>query len=999
MIITNLFESPEIGRAVANLNSLLKAADAGESAEIIVGNEPVTLDYNETKFLAGQYRSFLKAGRQEEFIQSLADPIKFDRHMRVLRDLLDRQKNLLSGGSQSVEEDGSMISPTGPQGMTTTGGTTAQTPQQKQQAHIQGQKEKQVVSKLKTAGAQIDQTKINQAIDAQSSGRTLAPDQTKELAKLANINLSAMVGKQGGAVTDLTKRSIQPTQGMAEDETTHLGGKVKSSNGVTRHTAGQDVYGGSDFETEPDDIKVDKSQVSKIERALGVKWDREKKWGGGVKVDEVSNDLLGRYKKAAGADASAADKRGDFKHGDKRFSGIVKATKKQFANDIKKHYDSKEQGVAEEVDTGEYDARRPTHKGETTPEQEKKFRDKVRQYGDELEQRQKEKEQGVAEAATDDPKFQKMMGAIQKNTPDPVGGYVAVSYASEQPSKKIRGATVNGRALPATTDNPGQLIKDLKFTPDRIEQQLTVIGQKYGWDLVEPGQGQGYTDVYFDTNKEFTTHNQKQLAAMIVKTVAAINKYFSDMNRSLQATGLPAYQTNVWQGMGANGNIRQIDDINKIAMIAQGKTAESDAGPAIGRMILKYIPEYEAENDELGYDPEDFANAKKVASIYIAKGERAGLQAQGKLDSHVSEMIDELLSDKGGSGLRTIWDLDEGERHQRDMYRPEADRRPDTSNSLASRDVVQAEVPNVTKSKDGHPTVQWRGDTTRKTVNTRVEPTITKTHVDRLDKDTTVPKFLKLKEFAPGDNAGSGNGDDYLRALASAWLNQDLSAIADQVKQDKNPKKKGMMDRVIDAQRAVEKILERGIVCGDGKVRKFFIDYNSDFDGVRIVYDDYAEYSDYDDDGNDIDSRTGKPWPHSKYDEMEFKDHELDESMTENRSSWDSNMQGWQSREQASMDAQRRHDLEQERNVGIEHEDDPRWQAQNRPQSTPVLKGYYFYQVNPDDEYDAKAIGLKQTKSGKWALPVYNTSGRNTMMKKNTADSSFGAGRWWEPKK
>ena len=135
-----------------------------------------------------------------------------------------------------------------------------------------------------------------------------------------------------------------------------------------------------------------------------------------------------------------------------------------------------------------------------------------------------------------------------------------------------------------------------------------------------------------------------------------------------------------------------------------------------------------------------------------------------------------------------------------------------------------------------------------------------------------------LKEFAPGDNAGGGGGDEYLKTLASAWLNQDLSAIADQVKKDKNPKKKGMMDRVIDAQRAVEKILERGIVCGDGKVRKFYIDYNSDFDGVRIVYEDYSEYSDYDDDGNDIDSRTGKPWQHSKYDEMEFKDHELDEN-------------------------------------------------------------------------------------------------------------------------
>ena len=54
-------------------------------------------------------------------------------------------------------------------------------------------------------------------------------------------------------------------------------------------------------------------------------------------VAELSNELLGRYKKAAGADASQADKAGNFKRGDKRFSGIVKATKKQFDNDAKKH--------------------------------------------------------------------------------------------------------------------------------------------------------------------------------------------------------------------------------------------------------------------------------------------------------------------------------------------------------------------------------------------------------------------------------------------------------------------------------------------------------------------------------------------------------------------------------------------------------------------------------------------------------------------------------------
>jgi hypothetical protein len=50
------------------------------------------------------------------------------------------------------------------------------------------------------------------------------------------------------------------------------------------------------------------------------------------------------------------------------------------------------QSVVTEVDTGEYDARKSTSKGETTPEQEKEFRKKVQAYGKELEQRQKEKE-------------------------------------------------------------------------------------------------------------------------------------------------------------------------------------------------------------------------------------------------------------------------------------------------------------------------------------------------------------------------------------------------------------------------------------------------------------------------------------------------------------------------------------------------------------------------------------------------------------------------------
>lgn len=52
-------------------------------------------------------------------------------------------------------------------------------------------------------------------------------------------------------------------------------------------------------------------------------------------LEELSTEMLASYKKKAGEQASEADKKGDFKKGNKRFSGIMKATRKQFDNDAK----------------------------------------------------------------------------------------------------------------------------------------------------------------------------------------------------------------------------------------------------------------------------------------------------------------------------------------------------------------------------------------------------------------------------------------------------------------------------------------------------------------------------------------------------------------------------------------------------------------------------------------------------------------------------------------
>jgi hypothetical protein len=130
-----------------------------------------------------------------------------------------------------------------------------------------------------------------------------------------------------------------------------------------------------------------------------------------------------------------------------------------------------------------------------------------------------------------------------------------------------------------------------------------------------------------------------------------------------------------------------------------------------------------------------------------------------------------------------------------------------------------------------------------------------------LDREAKAKGVTKgsLNEFAPAGGGGSG---DYFQALASAWYNGTFNT--------------GSLQKGIKSKEDVERLLNRGIVCPDGKTRKLHIDYNSDFDGVEIYSDDYYEHGDYDD---TIDSRTGQKW--GPYDFMAFSDDELNESLKE----------------------------------------------------------------------------------------------------------------------
>ena len=98
-------------------------------------------------------------------------------------------------------------------------------------------------------------------------------------------------------------------------------------------------------------------------------------------LNEISNEKLAQYKTAAAADAGKADKAGDYKRGDKRFSGIVKATKKQFANDEKKSAIG--QGLKEAIGEKEYILYingKPAAKYTNQPQAEKDIIDVKRKY-------------------------------------------------------------------------------------------------------------------------------------------------------------------------------------------------------------------------------------------------------------------------------------------------------------------------------------------------------------------------------------------------------------------------------------------------------------------------------------------------------------------------------------------------------------------------------------------------------------------------------------------
>ncbi len=152
--------------------------------------------------------------------------------------------------------------------------------------------------------------------------------------KMRHVKETSGMGERGDDWNEEKKKEVQESLSGYNKHKIRV--KV-SKDGGEKHHVDMKVFANSEAEAKG----VARLQLKKkgyethtaIHQGIDYSWLKKEEV---EQIEELSTDLLGRYKKAAGAQASAADKAGDVAKGNKRFSGIMKATRKQFDNDAKK---------------------------------------------------------------------------------------------------------------------------------------------------------------------------------------------------------------------------------------------------------------------------------------------------------------------------------------------------------------------------------------------------------------------------------------------------------------------------------------------------------------------------------------------------------------------------------------------------------------------------------------------------------------------------------------
>jgi hypothetical protein len=84
--------------------------------------------------------------------------------------------------------------------------------------------------------------------------------------------------------------------------------------------------------------------------------------------------------------------------------------------------------------------------------------------------------------------------------------------------------------------------------------------------------------------------------------------------------------------------------------------------------------------------------------------------------------------------------------------------------------------------------------------------------------------------------------------------------------------------------------------------------------------------------------------------------------------------------------------------IGGGHDEYPNGGNQPMNFDRPQIVAWWFFDVPPDREEEARAYDIKKTKSGKYGMPQYDKSDRSFALRMNTATQKFGKPKKWVPK-
>lgn len=940
MNLLNLIEDTTIG--YENLRALMQAVQNSQDALLNIGGEPVTLTYPEARFMFGKYKAFNQAGRQEEFLNVLGDPVKFDQHMKQLRQLIDKQKNFRGSvpGERGVtgdvpagvaEETVEEIAMTNPERPTTqTAGKINWERMIKDYMENKPYSEfefsgdrpltlyrSQVYAILKDFGRMKPQQKVNIILNTFG-------DKYAMVDYIDKLRSKGMMPKKVPAYVSPNVEPVPPGQmsfpGMDTPKIKEAEAQKKNSNqaelgaGTARSPKVQRAFqlararqaaAGTDIEAfVKDELEKSEQAQAEIEQLRGENDRQDQQIQQlATKVRQQDQEINQIQQPTAAAPAKTEPPKEKPKAAEPDKKAKAKDTEPKAAEKpaepARRDEPRAEPAPAKAERPPKVDQPKPADTQIQRPRPEPvEVPDNVLQFPTTAQRKKKKK----AAAAQVDP----MAAAMQGVDMSDMGRAVGMNESSEELHMGdpviIRG---NVEHSGKTGDVAGFgrdkhfVIVDLynfgkhAFHASNVEynnhddyidegavQEMQTKLDRYNVNQPPPGGTNKQREAFLDARDRLF----RQMQGASPGEKEAIRLKIAELEGRAQSQGIRIRETEDLNRSGYNAiktvndwaeKMRVMRELQKDIALMSDPEAKAAIQQRIGDLLKVGIKQgyiKEALNDKAMSVLRSLQQPAQPAPVAVDLNTPAGPRRGRPTNAQRAQRHEEFLTLR-----RRIALLDEliQMKEQIDKLFLKAQNVRGGIYPGLQADIEMEELYPVPETDQQFQDLQakYTKDLAALQKFLAMKKAVYREDEDGMLGESTALIRLKqarqalsqpsqVNEFSSTGSGGSGN---YFQELASAWYNGTFNS--------------GSLQKGIKSQQDVERLLQRGIVGPDGVTRKYAIDYNSNFDGVVISSDDYYEHSDYNDQGQEVDSRTGQKWGPNDY--MEFSDEDLSEGINE----------------------------------------------------------------------------------------------------------------------